>query len=279
MTPTVDAHLHLWDPSTLAPPWLADVPALHGRFDLERYRREGGTAEAIVVVEADVAVADRIREAKVLAASGSAGARCAVIAGLGPGEPSFTAELGHAVQSKAIPGGRRVLHGGSFRATEAFIADLGTMAAADRSFDFCVRCGDLPEVTRCLRAVPSLQAIVDHLGNPPIRAGWDSAEADAWRRDVRQMAACPNAFVKWSAMFENAGRAIDLDTARPWFRWCLDAFGPERMMWGSNWPVCFPNTPLSSWLRLSERLLDEVDAEARADLMGRTATAVYRLEK
>jgi L-fuconolactonase len=80
-------------------------------------------------------------------------------------------------------------------------------------------------------------------------------------------------------MFENAGRAIDIDTARPWFRWCLDAFGPDRMMWGSNWPVCFQDAPLARWLELSDRLLDEVDAHAKDGLTGRTAAVVYGLQK
>jgi L-fuconolactonase len=176
-----------------------------------------------------------------------------------------------------VRGGRRVLHGGPFHATDAFIADLKQLAAADLSFDFCVRSADLPEVTRCLQAVSGLRAVLDHLGNPPIRAGWKSPEAEAWRRDVRDVAACPNAVVKLSAMFENAGGSIDADAARPWFRSCLDAFGADRMMWGSNWPVCFRKAPLAAWQDVTLSLLADLQPPERDAILGATAVRIYRL--
>lgn len=273
----IDAHLHLWDAAVLSPPWFVHVPQLSGRFDLARYRAEGGTEGPIVLVEADVAAADRAREAQLLDRWGREAPRHAVVAGIAPGEAAFANELESVHRHQMIRGGRRVLHGGPFRATDAFIADLKQLAAADLSFDFCVRSADLPEVTRCLQAVPGLRAILDHLGNPPIRAGWKSPEADAWRRDVRDVAACPNAVVKLSAMFENAGGAIDAAAARPWFAWCLDAFVPERMMWGSNWPVCFTDVPLAAWREVTEELLAPLQPRERESILGGTAERTYRL--
>jgi L-fuconolactonase len=276
LTP-IDAHLHLWDESLLAPPWLVAVPHLSGRFDRERYRAEGGTGGPIVLVEADVAAGDRAREAGLLDRWGREAPRHAVVAAIAPGEATFADELEVVRRYPMIRGGRRVLHGGPFRATDAFIADLSRLAADDLSFDFCVRCADLPEVGRCLRGVPKLRAIVDHLGNPPIRAGWNSPEADAWRRDVRGVAECENAVVKLSAMFENAGGAIDADAARPWFGWCLEAFGSDRMMWGSNWPVCFQKAPLTAWREVTESLLADLQPGERDSILGATAARIYRL--
>jgi L-fuconolactonase len=273
----IDAHLHLWDAAVLSPPWFVHVPQLSGRFDLARYRAEGGTEGPIVLVEADVAAADRAREAQLLDRWGREAPRHAVVAGIAPGDGTCAVELKHALDGKAIRGGRRVLHGGTFRATEAFLADLATLAVADLSFDFCVRWVDLPEVTRCLRAVPTLRAILDHLGNPPIRLGWNSPEAEAWRRDVRVVATCPNVTVKLSAMFENAGGAIDAAAARPWFAWCLEAFGPERMMWGSNWPVCFTDVPLAAWREVTKELLAPLQPRERESILGGTAERTYRL--
>ncbi len=272
-----DSHLHLWDAALLAPPWLAAAPDLAGRFDLARYRADGGTAGSLVLVEADCASGDRGREAKLLDRWGREAARHAVVAGIAPGERTFADECARAVKSPAIRGGRRVLHGGPFHATDAFIADLKQLAAADLSFDFCVRSADLPEVTRCLQAVSGLRAVLDHLGNPPIRAGWKSPEAEAWRRDVRDVAACPNAVVKLSAMFENAGGSIDADAARPWFRSCLDAFGADRMMWGSNWPVCFRKAPLAAWQDVTLSLLADLQPPERDAILGATAVRIYRL--
>lgn len=273
----IDAHLHLWDAAVLSAPWFTQAPELSGRFDLSRYRSDGGEAVSIVLVEADVAPADRAREAELLDLWGRETPRHAVVAGIAPGEATFAGELGHAKDRATTVGGRRVLHGGAFRATDGFLADLASLAAAERSFDFCVRCVDLPEVARCLREVPRLRGILDHLGNPPIRAGWNSPAAEAWRRDVRDVAACPNAVVKFSAMFENAGGAIDATTARPWFAWCLEAFGADRMMWGSNWPVCFRNAPLAAWREVTDALLAPLQSRERESILGGTAERAYRL--
>lgn len=273
----VDAHLHLWDAAIVAPPWLANVPRLAGRFDLARYRAEGGRAEAAVLVEADVAVADRGREAAMLSEWGRLFAAHAVVAGIEPGAGSFAEELGWARSTPATCGGRRVLHGGQFRASERFIADLRSLASANLSFDFCVRCADLPEVIRCLRAVPELRAIVDHLGNPPIRAGWDSDAAASWRRDIADVATCRNAVVKLSAMFENAGGAIEVAEARPWVDWCLARFGPQRLLWGSNWPVCFIDAPLVAWLELTQSLVGDLSTAEQAAVLGENAARTYRL--
>lgn len=273
----VDAHLHLWDAAVLSPPWFVHAPQFSGRFDLARYRAEGGTAGSLVLVEADVAVVDRVREAALLDCWGRDATRHVVVAGMAPGDGTFAVEVKHARETTTIPGGRRVLHGGPFRATDRFLADLALLAATDLSFDFCVRWVDLPEVTRCLRAVPALRAILDHLGNPPIRMGWDSPEADAWRRDVRGVAKCPNAVVKLSGMFENAGGAIDAEAAGPWFRWCLEAFGAERMMWGSNWPVCFRAAPLAAWQEVTEALIGERPTAERTAILGDVAARIYRL--
>lgn len=273
----IDAHLHLWDAAVLPAPWFRTAPRWSDRFDLARYRAEGGTHGPLVLVEADVAVGDRVREAELLGRWGREAPRHAVVAGIAPGEGTFAGELKHARESAMISGGRRVLHGGSFRATDGFIADLASIAAAGLSFDFCVRCVDLPEVTRCVRAVPTLRAIVDHLGNPPIRLGWNSPEAEAWRRGVRMVAECPNATVKLSAMFENAGGAIDAVATRPWFAWCLEAFGAERMMWGSNWPVCFTDAPLAAWREVTEELLATLRPRERESILAGTAERTYRL--
>ena len=89
-----DAHLHLWDSSVLAAPWLANVPQFSGCFDFSRYMKDGGVGGGVVLVEANVAPKDRTREAALLAAWGAAtGRACAVIAGIDPSTANFEQEL------------------------------------------------------------------------------------------------------------------------------------------------------------------------------------------
>jgi L-fuconolactonase len=81
-------------------------------------------------------------------------------------------------------------------------------------------------------------------------------------------------------MFENAGRAISSDEIRPWFEWCLASFGPTRMMWGSNWPVCFaPNSGarLAQWIEACARLAGELGEDEQAAILGGNARRIYRV--
>lgn len=273
-----DAHLHLWDPVSLAPPWLAQAPSLAHGFDLARYRREGGVGGALVLVEADFASPDRPREAETLSCwAREAGRTHAVVAGIEPGGAGFAQELAAARALPAVRGARRVLHGGHGAPGSArFVEDLRTLAAHGIPFDFCVRWSDLPLVERCAREVPEATLVLDHLGNPPLRAGWMSAERIEWQRLVARVAANPRVVVKWSAMFENAGRAIDAGEARPWVEWCLEVFGCGRVLWGSNWPVCFTEAPLARWIEVTAAIAGRLGASEQDAILSANATGLYR---
>ena len=273
-----DAHLHLWDSSVLAAPWLANAPQFSGCFDFSRYMKDGGVGGGVVLVEANVAPKDRTREAALLAAWGATtGRACAVIAGIEPSSANFEEELTAARALPSVRGARHVLHTQPFESvTQRFEADLFALAAQRLTFDFCVRWRDLPSVEGCARALPHLQFVLDHLGNPPIQSAWNSPERAEWKRLIARVAACDNVSVKWSAMFENAGRALSIDEARPWFEWCVACFGPTRVMWGSNWPVCFSNARLSEWIEVSAGLAGELTLDEQASVLGDNVRRVYR---
>jgi L-fuconolactonase len=276
-----DAHLHAWDAATLDAPWFVQAPHFAGRFDLSRYAAEGGVGGGVVFVEADMAPEDRAREAALFAEWAAACGRAfATVAGIEPGAAGFAEELTAIARTRGVTGARRVLHGGDLPFGGArFTADLRALGAAGLSFDFCVRWSDLALVESCAREAPETTLVLDHLGNPPLRAGWSSPERADWQRLVARVAACENVRVKWSAMFENAGRAITADEARPWFEWCLACFGAGRIMWGSNWPVCFANARLSQWTEASAALAGELTPDEQAAILGGNAARVYRLTR
>jgi L-fuconolactonase len=94
---------------------------------------------------------------------------------------------------------------------------------------------------------------------------------------VARIAAHGHVVVKWSAMFENAGRALAVDEARPWFEWCLACFGPTRLIWGSNWPVCFAEAPVARWIESTATLAGELAPDEQAAILGGNARRVYRV--
>jgi len=274
-----DAHLHVWDAGALRAPWFTQAPQFAGTFDVARYLAEGGVRGGIVFVEADMAPGDRAREAGLFAQWGRAsGLAWASIAGIDPGRDSVLDEIGAALRVEGVSGARRVLHGGDIPfTTEQFRIGLHRLGSNRLTFDFCVRWTDLALVESCAREAPGTVLVLDHLGNPPLRAAWDSPERAERQRLVARVAACENTRVKWSAMFENAGRAMGADEIRPWFEWCLACFGPTRMMWGS---VCFApgsGARLSQWIEASAALAGELTPDEQAAILGANARRVYRL--
>lgn len=272
-----DAHLHVWDAGVLRAPWFAQAPLFAGKFDLSRYVAEGGVRGGVVFVEADMAPGDRAREAELFAEWGRAGGLpWATVAGIEPGTGQFPSELGSVTRAAGVRGARRVLHGADIPfATERFVADLRALGTHGLSFDFCIRWTDLAILDGLLASAPETPCVLDHLGNPPIKSGWSSPERSEWQRLVARVARHEHLCVKWSAMFENAGRALSADEIRPWFEWCLACFGPTRMMWGSNWPVCFADAPLSRWVDACATLAGELAPAEQAAILGETALLRY----
>jgi len=281
----VDAHLHAWDAAVLRAPWFAQAPQFAGKFDLARYFAEGGVRGGLVFVEADMAPADRAREAALFAEWGRAsGLPWATVAGVDPSDVGAGAGEGVGEEIAAVrgtggvAGARRVLHAGDVPfTTERFRVGLHRLGAHRIVFDFCVRWTDLAAVEGVVASVEGATFVLDHLGNPPIRAGWSSPERREWQRLVARVAACERVSVKWSAMFENAGRALSRDEIRPWFEWCLSCFGPTRAMWGSNWPVCFESATLAQWIEECAAVAGELGADEQAAVLGGNARRVYRI--
>lgn len=273
-----DAHLHVWDAGVLRAPWFAQALQFAGKFDLARYLAEGGVRGGVVFVEADMAPGDRVREAQLFAEWGRAsGLAWATVAGIEPGASECASDLDSVARAAGVRGARRVLHGADIPfATERFAADLCALGGHGLSFDFCIRWTDLPVLDGVLDRVHGAQLVLDHLGNPPIKSGWASPERSEWQRLVARIARHEHISVKWSAMFENAGRAITASDARPWIEWCLACFGPTRVLWGSNWPVCFAGAKLSQWIDVSRDIAGELSADEQAAILGANARRVYR---
>ena len=278
-----DAHLHAWDAQVLRAPWFAQAPQFAGKFDVARYHAEGGVRGGLVFVEADMAPADRAREADLFAQWGRAsGLAWATVAGIDPGSAEVVGEIASALRAGGVRGARRVLHGADIPfTTERFREGLHRLGSHRLSFDFCVRWTDLAALEGVVASIEATNYVLDHLGNPPIRSGWSSAERAEWQRLVARVAACERVSVKWSAMFENAGRAMSADEIRPWFEWCLACFGPTRMMWGSNWPVCFApgsGARLNQWTDACAAVAGELTPDEQAAILGGNAHRVYRVD-
>jgi L-fuconolactonase len=148
---------------------------------------------------------------------------------------------------------------------------LDAMERAGLSFDALVRTDQLPVVSQLAAARPDLAIVIDHAAKPPIASG----ELQAWRSLIADCARLPRVFCKVSGLLTEAGSSRrDADLA-PVVDHLMDVFGPDRLMWGSDWPLLNMAGEYSGWLQQARRLIGHDAAQA---VFGRTAARFYRLE-
>lgn len=151
---------------------------------------------------------------------------------------------------------------------------LAAVADANLVYDLLTVPHQLPAALATVRALPELTFVLDHVSKPHIASG----EQEPWAARVRELAAEPNVFCKLSGMVTEADRRTwTTDDLRPYADVVLDAFGPSRVMFGSDWPVCLLAASYRQVVRTTEELTSALSAAERAEVFGGTAARAYRL--
>jgi predicted TIM-barrel fold metal-dependent hydrolase len=154
--------------------------------------------------------------------------------------------------------------------------ERGLRAVQDRdlAYDVLIRSHQFPQAIRLAQRFPDLPLVLDHAGKPPIGqpAFYD------WVREVRVLAGHHQVRCKVSGLITEADHhAWTLDDIRPVWDVLLTAFGPERLMFGSDWPVCVLAGGWTRWAAAVEQLLDDCSEHERQAVLCDTATDFYRL--
>lgn len=121
---------------------------------------------------------------------------------------------------------------------------------------------------------PDLRVVVDHGMKPQIR---DPAGFAAWAEGIARIAGETGAFVKFSALITEDGPDWSVARLRPYVDHILSVFGPERVMWGSDWPVCLLRASYGDWHQAALNLTQHLSDSAKAQIFGGTAARFYRL--
>jgi predicted TIM-barrel fold metal-dependent hydrolase len=277
----VDTHLHLIDRKTLRYPWLKGVPALDRDFSHDEYATEARRAgiEAALHMEVDVDPADIAAEtAHVEALSKRPGSLIAgAIVSCRPEEPGFPAWLDAVKANPFVKGFRRVLHvvpddlpeGALFRENVKRIAGSGL------TFDLCVLPHQMKQAIALVDLAPDVQFVLDHCGVPDIKAG----EYDVWAGHMTEIAKRPNIVGKLSGIVAYTDTETwTLDSIRPYAEHTISSFGFDRMIWGSDWPVCTLAGTLSTWVATTHALLEGASKEEKAKLLCGNAIRLWDLK-
>jgi L-fuconolactonase len=151
---------------------------------------------------------------------------------------------------------------------------LAAMQHHGLRLDALVRPRHLPAIARLRAGHPGLSIVIDHAAKPDI-AGGDFA---GWRADLAKVAADGLTCCKLSGLITEAGPGWSVERLRPVADTVLDLFGPERVMWGSDWPVLTLAASYDAWVSATDLLLASLDAASRDAILGGTAARFYGLE-
>ena len=281
----VDAHHHLWNPSDPGQGWLAD-PALANirrRFDLQDLHDavRAGVAGRPVTATVLVQSVARIDESEQLLATAADDDLVAAVVGW----VDLTADVPAQLDRLRAGYGGRLLRGVRHLVQDEpdprwllrkdVIAGLQALASADLPYDVLVRPLQLAAAVELSRRVPGLRLVLDHAGKPDLASG----DLEDWSRNVHALARSEQVVCKVSGLVTEADhKRWSVADLRPAWETVLDAFGPHRLLFGSDWPVCLLAASWERWAATIAELIEPLSLDEANALLRTTATAIYRLE-
>ena len=158
---------------------------------------------------------------------------------------------------------------------QALTAAFEAVQAADLTFDALTLPRHLPNLLRLLEQHPDMRVVIDHGSKPLIQSGI----TQPWATEMAALASETNAFCKLSGLVTEARPDWHIDDLRPYVDHLLATFGPERLIWGSDWPVATLAATYQDWVETSERLLSGLSGDEKAAIWGGNAARAYRLLK
>jgi L-fuconolactonase len=272
----IDAHQHYWHPARGDYPWMAGAPAIlqqpYGPQDLAPLRAACGI-EATVLVQA----APTVEETQYLLGVAEVTSSVAGVIGW--------IDFRHASERRTLDdlAAHRKLVG--VRPMVQDIADDDWLLRRDIDWAFAAlqeldlafdALGYARHARRFLQRIerhPQLRVVIDHGMKPAIARG----EFEPWAGDIRDLARNTSAMCKVSGLASEAAPGSGVEVLRPYMEHLLEVFGPERLMWGSDWPVASAAIGYVDWFRACEQLLLPCGDGERERVFGANAAAFYQL--
>jgi L-fuconolactonase len=274
MSSGVDAHHHFLDPDRIDYPFLRFLPQLARRLDasdLAPLIRAAGVARTVAVQ-----ASDSLAETEFLLEQAAGADFVAGVVGWVPlADPDATARAldRYAAHPGRLIGIRHLIHDEAdpdWVVQPRVLESLGLLAARGLAFDLSAfQPRHLAHVSTIALRVPELRVVVCHYGMPRV----DQQQWEPWAGEFARAARNPNAVVKISGLDLFLG-GPDPARTRPYFEHAIQCYGPERMIWASNWPVSLQLSGYAELLDAARVQLEGLDAHARDAILGGNARRV-----
>ncbi len=276
----VDAHHHFWDPGTADYPWLTDELALirrpFGPDDLAPELAAAGV-DATVLVQTRSSLDETAGFLELAAAT-------PFVRGVVGWVDLTDAAVADAIAAlRARPGGDRLVGirhqvhdepDAEWLLRDDVIRGIRAVGAAGLAFDLLLRPRELPASLELAERLPDVRFVIDHLAKPPIA----TSALEPWRSRIGAFAPLEHVACKVSGLVTEADwsswTAADL---QPFVDHVIDVFGPERLMFGSDWPVCLLAATYAQVVGTAGTILEGLSDGELAAVMGTNATRIYGL--
>ena len=280
MIPILDTHLHLLYQNEFHYDWCADLPALNQDFKIEEYQKlikdHGITGSLFIEVDAredeisgEAAYFSNLTE---MADNPIAG----VIAACRPENKNFE-ELLELTLTDSVCGLRRVLHTmpDEMSQTSLFRKNIRSLAGRNLPFDLCFLERQLPLAYELAKSCSDNQFVLDHCGVPTIVK--DSFPV--WKSALEKLATLPNVTCKMSGIIAYcpSPEEATLETLRPWMETTVETFGTDRVILGSDWPVCNLTQGLPAWLTIAREFFSSYSDDEQHAIFHRNAEDIYNI--
>ena len=287
--PAIDAHQHFWDLSAHDQPWLRSDPGLAPLLrnftpaDLAPLAAASGVAATVVVQT----VAEPWETPELLALAAGPGLVAGVVGWADLTAPDIADAL---AELRELPGGDRlagIRHPVLAEPDQDWLAradvlrGLAAVAAAGLAYDIVGEPRHLPAAVTAATRLPQLTFVLDHLGNPEVSPGASPSGSQPWAGAVRRLAALPNTAAKLSGILgvpappgAGAGTVAHI---RPYYDFVLSEFGPNRLMFGTDWPPCTLDASYVQVCAAARSLTAGLSDSEQEAIFSRTASRAYRL--
>ncbi len=274
----IDAHQHFWKLNLGYYSWLTpDLQAIYRDFSPEELKTELDTAgiDGTVLVQAAATVAET---RYMLSLAEEHDFIKGVVGWIDFESANAITTLQQLATSPKLVGIRPMIQDISdddWMLNESFCGVFDAMIQHNLVFDALTFPRHLKILKRLLERHPHLSVVIDHASKPNIEAG----EFEPWATEMADIATLATTHVKLSGLVTEAGSDWTVQQLQPYVSHLIKHFGPHRLLWGSDWPVCLLASEYQRWREASDELLSELDDGMRKSVFGENAARVYRLDR
>tara|TARA_Y100001970_G_C14173993_1_gene825845 strand:- start:713 stop:1555 length:843 start_codon:yes stop_codon:yes gene_type:complete len=275
----LDTHQHLIYRDQASYSWAKDIPALSSSdFTIENYKELTKDYKIVGTLFMECAVDDSdyknesqfVNSLMLNSANGIKG----LILSIRPEENKEFDEWLAESQSLGVVGYRRVLHvmPNEFSQQNTFKENVKKIGKAGKPFDLCYHAGQLKVAHELAQSCDQMNLILNHCGVPAIASG----EIDEWKKDISALASLGHVTCKLSGLMAYcAPGTSSYETIKPYVDHILDTFGPDKMVWGSDWPVVDLGKGLPEWLSVTIKILSSLSSDEASKIANINAKRIY----